>query len=236
MPCLAPWQTMTPAPDGRFCSQCQTTVVDFTTMTDAEVVAYLNQSPPPNPCGRFRADQLNRPLARPAHRPARLWLGWLVSGWLGTQAAAAQTPTPRPVPASQTAPIKPRAYAPVPSAGSPALHTIRGQLVQLGGQPVAYGAVVVEATGRGTNPDSSGHFELTIPDSLVYSTPTLLISAVGFKTRRYRLLASQVGPFIRIYLEEDTEVLNKVIVAGLYAPLPPTRWQRIRNWFRHRAR
>ena len=63
-PCSENWQTMTPADRGRFCNACQKCVVDFTAMTDAEIVHYLNQNKGNN-CGRFTPEQLNRQLETP---------------------------------------------------------------------------------------------------------------------------------------------------------------------------
>ena len=38
-PCHESWATMTPAAQGRHCAACAKTVVDFSRMTDAQVVA-----------------------------------------------------------------------------------------------------------------------------------------------------------------------------------------------------
>ena len=67
-PCHENWEAMTPTDVGRHCAACQTQVVDFTRMTDDEVVAYLRHTTPGRRCGRFREDQVGRPLlaaARP---------------------------------------------------------------------------------------------------------------------------------------------------------------------------
>jgi hypothetical protein len=58
---------------GRFCQQCQKTVVDFTGMTDAEVLEYFSAGS--SVCGRFLPWQLGRPLApTPVQRNG--WSGW----------------------------------------------------------------------------------------------------------------------------------------------------------------
>ena len=43
-PCHEQWDKMSPAQQGRFCQQCSKTVVDFSTMTDQQVLK--NQEPP----------------------------------------------------------------------------------------------------------------------------------------------------------------------------------------------
>lgn len=65
---------MTPTEVGRHCAACQTQVVDFTHMTDGEVVAFLRQYQPARRCGRFREDQVGRQLL--AARPVAGWRRW----------------------------------------------------------------------------------------------------------------------------------------------------------------
>jgi hypothetical protein len=73
---------------GRHCNLCQKTVVDFTGMTDAEVLAYFSarvcdagsrgtaaREPASGVCGRFLAGQLGRALTpKPVQRNG--WSGW----------------------------------------------------------------------------------------------------------------------------------------------------------------
>lgn len=58
-PCHENWDAMTPAEQGRFCSQCSKTVTDFTQMSHEQIVIYLRQNSSNRVCGRFRSDQLN---------------------------------------------------------------------------------------------------------------------------------------------------------------------------------
>jgi hypothetical protein len=61
---------------GRFCPQCQKTVVDFTGMTDAEVLGYFAaRAGKEGICGRLLSGQLGRDLAPgPVQRSG--WSGW----------------------------------------------------------------------------------------------------------------------------------------------------------------
>jgi len=73
-PCQEKWAAMYPVGSGRHCASCQEVVVDFTRMTDAEIVAFLRQYPAVS-CGRFRESQLNRELLVAA-QPVRGWRRW----------------------------------------------------------------------------------------------------------------------------------------------------------------
>lgn len=97
-PCSQPWDEMTRAADGRFCSHCTRQVVDFTKMTDEAMLDYIQKHG--LGCGTFREDQLGREIKRPV--PPRKISGfkWLISlvfflGWIkdgGAQKRIAKKP------------------------------------------------------------------------------------------------------------------------------------------------
>ncbi len=58
-PCHEDWNTMTQEEKGRFCDVCaKVVVVDFTTMSDAEIITYFMQRKGQKVCGHFKQDQL----------------------------------------------------------------------------------------------------------------------------------------------------------------------------------
>src|SRR5882724_8501055 len=67
-PCHEDWQTMTPNEQGRHCMSCQKTVVDFTMMSDREILSFISKSSN-NICGRIANDQLERPISIPGSSP-----------------------------------------------------------------------------------------------------------------------------------------------------------------------
>lgn len=62
-PCHENWDKMSPAQQGRFCQQCSKTVVDFSAMTDQQVLKVLSKESG-STCGRFTSDQLERPFVK----------------------------------------------------------------------------------------------------------------------------------------------------------------------------
>lgn len=62
--CRQSWSDMQVVKNGRYCNACQKTVIDFTAMTDAEVIRHFQQNAAAT-CGRFTSDQLNRNLFLP---------------------------------------------------------------------------------------------------------------------------------------------------------------------------
>jgi hypothetical protein len=90
-PCSESWENMRPEDKGRFCGACSKTVVDFSMMTDAEIIGYLSRAGQ-HVCGRLAGDQLNRGIAlQPdAAGPSRRWWTWLLAGLLISSEAKAQ--------------------------------------------------------------------------------------------------------------------------------------------------
>jgi hypothetical protein len=59
-PCHEDWNNMSPKGQGRHCSSCCKTVVDFTSWQPLEILMHFRSNK--NVCGRFTADQLNEPI------------------------------------------------------------------------------------------------------------------------------------------------------------------------------
>lgn len=72
-PCSQNWEKMLPNTNGRFCNNCSTQVVDFTKMSDAQVLNYLNQHSKQYVCARTFASQLNRKMEEPAILKQKKW-------------------------------------------------------------------------------------------------------------------------------------------------------------------
>lgn len=66
-PCTYGWQNMTPTEKGRHCLQCDKIVVDFTIMSDEQVIQYLLTHK--NACGHFNKSQLGRSIL--LHEPKK---------------------------------------------------------------------------------------------------------------------------------------------------------------------
>jgi hypothetical protein len=60
--CNENWNEMTASVKGRFCANCCKTVVDFSTMSDKEILQVLTKAAGKT-CGRFTEEQLHRPLS-----------------------------------------------------------------------------------------------------------------------------------------------------------------------------
>lgn len=231
-PCHENWQAMTPAEQGRFCQSCQKTVMDFTTKTDREVARYFEKGSigesTGSTCGRFRHDQLHRPLhvERPDGFGTRLrTLGLVVPGLL--LGGFAQAQTDRPVlmgkvacPRPNTTQVEPRIVGEVavvpPKAlmgdtmvvETPKARIITGAVTDKETNESLIGAnIILLGTNIGTVTDIDGKYELTIPDSI--ENPVLQYSYTG-----YAGLSIEVGrqSMVNAKMEVGYALVGDVIV------------------------
>jgi hypothetical protein len=110
-PCEENWSQMTRTAAGRHCSSCNKTVVDFSLLSDAEMLAVIANSKG-NVCGRFADDQLNRHIAAaaPVHHPfvpamlitAGLAVSIVTAGHAETRGLERMEMSVSPVPAADT--------------------------------------------------------------------------------------------------------------------------------------
>lgn len=87
-PCHEDWSTMTSEAQGKFCNACEKSVVDFSIMSDAQILNYFSQPKSQKVCGRFNADQVDRALVnripeRPSPPPQLLHFAYLLVVVLG---------------------------------------------------------------------------------------------------------------------------------------------------------
>lgn len=61
-PCHENWKAMTPQEQGRLCAKCNIVVKDFSSMSNEEIMKFLNKKAG-RICGRVNDEQLNKPIA-----------------------------------------------------------------------------------------------------------------------------------------------------------------------------
>ena len=221
-PCHERWQDMNPTERGAFCLACQTDVQDFTKMSDAEIRQYFREASGKT-CGRFRPDQLDRPLALEPKRGfsfSRLWLGiGLFLGWAGKAEAQEKHLT------GDTIVVERRVLEEVEAKQTPpkdSVFTIKGRIIYGKQEEEVPGAAIfLKGTTKVTTSDGFGKFEFVV------SLPvTLSFYMTGFETQEIMISEEPLKPLV-IRLEE-ANILGGCIVER------PNLWQRFKNLFRRR--
>jgi hypothetical protein len=217
-PCHENWQQMTPQEQGRFCGSCQKTVVDFTMMSDQEVLNYFLKANH-NVCGRLAPDQLNRELTLTEKKKRFSWAYvWnvLLATFLLTEGNAQVKPKPKkPVKTivrEKAEIMGDIAMMPILPVESVMPITLKGQVRdEETNEPLAGASVTMKGTNRSVITDTSGNFKLTVAkkDSLV-----LVFSYIGHEEQTRVITALTNWENIQVSLKPAYSGLKEVVVIG----------------------
>ena len=188
-PCHASWEEMTPAgANARHCGSCAKNVTDFSWMTDREIHQYLRVAGD-GVCGRFRPDQLQRPI-RAAVLPATGWRAVAAATGLLFAAGTVAQQIELPVIMGEIAvPIVEQTIGPAPVETIPAeARAFRGRVIDETGRPLIGVSVLIEGTRRGTATDLEGRFALR-----VLPGQRLQLSYVGYEMHHAIIRESDAG-------------------------------------------
>jgi carboxypeptidase-like protein/type IX secretion system substrate protein len=211
-PCHENWQNMTPQQQGRFCGSCQKTVVDFTMMSDQEVLNYFLKADH-NVCGRFADDQLNKELKVTEKKKRFSWAYvWniLVATFLAVKADAQDTSPKKPVEPVKEIHIKVGkvAYVPPVSLGKPV--AITGKVIdETNNQPVVRASISIKSIGFSSAADAAGKFNFKIEKK---EGVVIEFSAVGYETQTLEVDELTNLQDLQVSLKPSYAGLNEVVV------------------------
>lgn len=215
-PCHENWQNMTPQEQGRFCGSCQKVVVDFSVMTDKEVLAYFSKASQ-QVCGRFSNDQLNKELTvTPTTRKRIAWAYvWnvLVASVLVTKTYAQGQPQVKKLHRTLTQEeTMLSGFVRVDPVQAVIPVTMKGVVLDAQtNQPVTGASINIKGTQKGTSADASGNFQLPVEKK---NTLELEFSAIGYEPQTMLLDKSTNWENVRVLLKPAAAALQEVTVIG----------------------
>ena len=212
VPCHENWNNMTPEQQGRFCLSCQKTVVDFTTMTDAQILSYF-QTASANTCGRFSSDQLNRNLTSTPARKSnwfKYFIHFIIPAVLVASKSYAQGEVKRR-PAVCNTPIKPdstKRFLTGDVDSNKEHQIISGRVLDNYDNPIAGTAVAIKGAKHGTVTDAQGYFKIDA------ALPAYLIaSSVGFETIELKVDQNRTIDIVMVVL--NTAILGDILITAV---------------------
>lgn len=220
-PCEEKWADMKLDGNGRHCMQCVKTVIDFTKMTDAEIIALLQQKNG-NICGRLHKHQMNKALiAKTPLKPSNCW-GKLLPVMLligMSEGLVAKEKTVNKVVSIAT--ITER-KADKKGKSKETKSFIRGRVLDDIGEPV-YGATLeIADAGIVTKADVDGYYKLYIPDSFKNSKILITVSYPSFKSVNITVKRRKLPVENNFDLESEHTSFTGIIVERRYKH--PKRW------------
>lgn len=194
-PCHEDWNKMTPRDQGAFCQSCAKVVVDFTQMSDREIIAYLEKSKEQKICGKFSPYQLDRKIV--ATIPKANYLVQFKKFFTGLFFGLSF-----PALSKAAFPAKNNIVIVADDAEQNDETIIKGQVVSEAEEAIANASVRIYLAGRITQQfvltDLEGKFEITIDKKYVKKGVSLKVSAPYFKEEMVEITSADA---LTIYLD-----------------------------------
>lgn len=243
-PCHERWDEMQPTEQGRFCASCQKTVIDYTALSDRELVQLLSKAPETS-CGRFLNEQLNRQLivSNSGLSGWRHWVSLLTMGLLSWQTAKAQlNQTSKPSSPTSVRPDFSVSAIPSQAINEEKKWVVRGRVMGMDStgslSPVSEVSVSAsQFTERWqTQTDSTGAFELVI--STKRQPAELTIGAysayyIPGRSKAFTLSSASQITLDDIIMRAPTHRRQTITGGGMCLIKTPSRWQRLKRALFH---
>jgi hypothetical protein len=209
-PCDEDWGKFTPTSTGGFCGSCQKNVIDFSGMSDSQLVAYFRDLPTDNQhlCGRFRNDQLQK-----NYDIASWFPNWNVSNktlhyevpvtQFRTSSNTISLPLIRKMKMVRNMTMAVLTLAFAESYGQQ--KQIVGQVVDSEGQPLPGVSISIKNTTKGIATDKDGKYHLAVEEKDI-----LVFSFVGFERNELKIKDIKTV----MAMKETVMGLGEVVVVG----------------------
>lgn len=181
-PCHENWQQMTPTEQGRFCNACAKEVIDFSTMTDIQVLNYFTNLTHEKVCGRALPEQLDKVISRPLQPKKKLFWYWnyfvmffMLFGKGNSAKAQGEIKPVIQINPFKANDIRGRTTV-VNGVIMKSSGVITGKVTDINGNPVSFASVKIKGTNSGVAADANGDYSIKVNTNAI-----LIISAAGFK-------------------------------------------------------
>jgi CarboxypepD_reg-like domain/Secretion system C-terminal sorting domain len=198
-PCHQNWHDMNPTQQGRFCNACAKEVIDFSTMSDSEVLGYFSSIKNEKVCGRAYPDQLDRAITMPKEiKKAKFWY-WNYAAMfflffskmtMKAQAQGQVITVPAKIDVSTELQGQLGGFIITKSMA------FTGKITDKDDNPIPFASIKIKGANTGVSASDNGEFSITG----VTKNTILEVSAVGFKT--IDISPAAISPAHSIILEK----------------------------------
>ena len=203
---------MTPGDQGRFCNACAKTVVDFSMMSDLQVLNYFSTVSDEKVCGRALPDQLNRNMTMPREPKKRWFWYWnYVAMFFMLFSKSNQAKAQRQVinKTEQKPTCNKVMMGTMVAPQMKADHVIKGRVTNSDGQPLI-AALRFRGTQVGVSSDVNGMYQIQGKNGDVIE-----VSAIGYETFRVSVRGfPNISEEINVTLNAVTDKMEVVVTAG----------------------
>jgi CarboxypepD_reg-like domain/Carboxypeptidase regulatory-like domain/Secretion system C-terminal sorting domain len=181
-PCHPNWHEMNPTQQGRFCNACAKEVIDFSTMSDSEVLGYFSSIKNEKVCGRAYPDQLDRAITMPKEiKKAKFWywnyaaMFFLFFSKMSIKAQAQGQVITLPAKIDVNKSLQGRVGGIIINNKK----SIVGKITDVEGNPVSFATIKIKGAKLAFAADANGNYSIKVNTK----TDVLEVSAIGFETK-----------------------------------------------------
>ncbi|SNR94413.1 CarboxypepD_reg-like domain-containing protein [Belliella buryatensis] len=214
-PCDKKWESFSLNENGGFCSKCKTTVVDFTNLSNEEILQYMNNSNQ-KVCGRINIH--HKSFLYKAARTYRHSLAFKVITGLflfaGTDKINAknQIPQDKNFTIGQTSPeLLNINFQVLKNASTESF--ISGKVIDaITKEPIPGAVILLKNTRIGTTSSIEGKFKIDIPNDLKRNKNEIEVRFIGYESVSMKFKKDQLPIYQDFEMEESREVLIGEII------------------------
>lgn len=228
-PCHENWNNMLPVDKGRFCQSCSKQVIDFSVMTDNEIINHLTKSSG-HLCGRFAETQLQRPLQPTTINKKQSWWIALTMPLLllfdkaGAQKKVCNKPKElisnnqqNPLTGIVSMDFFQNKLKGDTIIQEPNYRSITGKVVDENYTPIAGASIVIKGTNQGTSSNRVGTFTINNLNKTSLDSITLVTSCVGYAIAETSVSSATINDSINIkIIQLQPQLSGEVVVVGGY--------------------
>jgi hypothetical protein len=230
-PCKEEWNKMKHQVNGKFCSSCSKTVIDFTTLTDSEIVKLLEKNTG-RLCGNLNTDQLNRIISIQENKSTPIFYKFLAGLLLFGSTKNVQSANIN----SNKTEISTSIYKEElldneieyrENPDDSLTKFIQGIVLDSATKEPLIGVIIkLKNTNKAVATDIEGKFKITILDSLLSDSLALKISCIGYKTKEFAIDKTK---FPIINEQFIMELTGKIMGEIIYIKHNKKKWWQGKN-------
>jgi CarboxypepD_reg-like domain/Secretion system C-terminal sorting domain len=200
--CHESWDGMTTNTKGKFCNNCEKTVIDFTEMSNTQLANFFIKNKE-KVCGRFNSEQLHTEYAIPKRTIP--WLKYFFTITLPAFLFSQKSNGQNNIKNEKVVFVEKERIETDIENKNFSDRILKGKVIDDKGNPVSYASIMITNTRFGTISDEMGKFNLTIKGN----KNSITISAVGYQTKRVFINEINTSDIILTTLE--SQLLGDVI-------------------------
>ncbi|WP_338790609.1 carboxypeptidase-like regulatory domain-containing protein [Bernardetia sp. MNP-M8] len=206
-PCHENWNEMSPQQKGRFCGSCQKVVIDFTTMSDSEIVNHFKNYKG-NTCGRFYDTQLNTNLVSLKPQKSSFWSRLIAASFtlffFSSQSYSQNTNLKTEVIESNQSDKNEDDFK---ETSTNDYFQIKGRVIDASKNSISDALVSIHGTNHSTITDKHGNFKFNITKAEIQNqdSTVLQVQKFGYTTLSLQIdfdIENTIHSYLELLLEE----------------------------------